>query len=168
MAHVKQPKCGGGFKPSLDIYVGATDTIDPWAIVLGPCFFGGLSEFCCNFQFDVKRSHGTPNFANFIKVRPKSAANVAKQCCSTADNYQMNFAPKEGTGTKLELKVEEKLALLTSSILADYMWFDGDTSWCVCTDRDARLNCCFFNCMGCIIPIYIDCADIYTCVQNMK
>ena len=97
-----------------------------------------------------------------------SIAGAARECCSTADNYTMDFRNPNPNGKNESLKVEEKMALLTGAILSDFMWFDGNTNVFDCDfQQTCKINCCFFNCMGLIVPCYIDCANVMNCAKGM-
>ena len=66
----------------------------PFAKVEGPCFFGGWSEFCCDYKFFVSRSRSekqSGDLALITKKKPAGAGGFIAELCSDADVYSIQF-----------------------------------------------------------------------------
>ncbi len=85
------------------------------------------------------------------KQRPQSGAGIFVEMFSNADNYTIEFNPQGN------LTAEQKATILAGQLLADYMFFDGNTE--KCNSDDSGVTCYFWYCsiIGAIIPccIYI-------------
>lgn len=114
----KQPCLGGVCWPTLDVYEKASH--DKFATVTGPFFFGGWCELCCSFSFDAVGKENA-DMARLIKMKPTSLLGSAVQLFTNADVYTVAMNPDA------KLSPERKLTFLTGTILADYMFFDGNT-----------------------------------------
>jgi len=145
-----QPVWGGFFTPTLHLRHGnVADDVEPFAKIEGPCCFGGWSEICCDFKFFTSKFRSeskTGDVAMIIKRHPKSMAMLASDLMSNADNYTIEFNPN------VSLSPGEKATVLAGQLLADYMFFDGNTE--KCKSQDKSISCYFFYCsvLGCIIP----------------
>lgn len=151
---VNQPTFGGWLKPTLHLRAdGQADTAEPYAKVEGPCFFGGWSEMCCSFQFFVSTFGGpskSGDVALITKKKPTSLAGAAVELFSNnADAYSIQF------NQNAKLTASQKVTVLTAQILADYMWFEGNTEKCKDTDSAIYCYCCYFSCIGALCPVYI-------------
>mmetsp|Transcript_20218 Transcript_20218/g.37723 ORF Transcript_20218/g.37723 Transcript_20218/m.37723 type:complete len:320 (-) Transcript_20218:174-1133(-) len=110
----------------------------------GPQFFGGCSELCCKSTFPVR--YADNNVAGeVVKLPPRNFCGCLAEMATDMDTYKVDFNPG--------LSAEDKAAILSSAILADYMFFEGDEGMCrrkpngetVCT-------LCQCYCLGCILP----------------
>mmetsp|Transcript_29289 Transcript_29289/g.58454 ORF Transcript_29289/g.58454 Transcript_29289/m.58454 type:complete len:384 (+) Transcript_29289:58-1209(+) len=150
---VMQPLYGGICTPTLHLRgKGAADTDEPFGKVEGPCFFGGWSEMCCEFRFftslfNSKTKEG--DVAMIIKKKPASLAGAAIELMSDADVYGIEFV--EGA----QLTGEQKISVLTAQLLADYMYFDGNTEKCSQDDDFIYCYLCYYSFFGAICPCYI-------------
>jgi len=104
---------------------------------------------CCDFLFTVS----TPNAANpgdlgrIIKERPKSGAQAAAQACCDGENDQYTVLFDDG-----KLDPAQKLTVIGSQLMLDYMLFAGQTKKCD-EDNDAWY-CYLFYCLliGMLVP----------------
>lgn len=145
---VTQPVYGGVFTPTL--HLTEANSAQPFAKVEGPCFFGGWSEMCCSFNFAVSRFESEKrvgDLAKVVKKKPDSFAGGMKELMTEADVYGVTF--NEG----VELTAAQKITVLTSQVLADYMWFEGNTEKCKSDDGGITCNCCFYSCFGAVCPV---------------
>jgi len=148
-----QPICGGWCTPTLHLRNGSVpDDSEPFAKIEGPCCFGGWLELCYDFKFFTSRYQGdskTGDIAMIIKRHPSSMGMVLTDLMSSADNYTIEFNPNA------TLSPGEKATIMAGQLLADYMFFDGNTE--KCTTDDDSITCNFFYCsiIGCIIPCSI-------------
>jgi hypothetical protein len=147
---VQQPVFGGCCTPTL--HLRDVESPEPFAKVEGPCFFGGWSEMCFNFQFFVSRfasDKKSGDLGLITKKKPSSMAGGFVEVMSDADVYGVTF------NEHAELTPAQKITMLTSQILADYMWFEGNTEKCKRTESGTTCYCCFFSCIGALCPIYL-------------
>ena len=144
IGHVKQPMCGGGLAPTLEIWDQATNVEgvvtgkgDPAFTVRGPtCCIGGLIGEClCDTDFNVYP--GTNREGELSAKIAKLGANregakgIAKELFTDSDNFQIDF-PAGATPSV-------KTGLLATTVLIDYMFFERLNSlifylWNVGTD----------------------------------
>jgi hypothetical protein len=147
-----QPLYGGWCTPTIELRTGNTpDTGTPFGKIEGPCCFGGWSELCFDFHFEVSNftsEKKTGDLGLITKKKPQSMAGAVTELFSNADNYEIQFRENK-------LSAEQKLTVLAGQLLADYMFFDGNTE--KCEDRDDAVICYCFYCsvIGNIIPCYI-------------
>jgi hypothetical protein len=150
---VNQPIFGGCCIPFLELRDGP-DNATPFGKVAGPCFFGGWLEMCCSFNFPVSyfnSSRQSGDIANIIKKKPVNVTQAAVQCCTEADNFGIKFS-EENLG---KITPEQKLTVLSSQLLLDYMLFDGNTDKCKDTDSAVICYCCYFSMLGSVTPCCI-------------
>jgi len=146
----KQPACGGCCTPSLTVYTDAPggqmhSTMQ--ATGTCPCFFGGMSEMCCDQHFEVRDPEGT-DIGRVIKRHPRDMESAAVEFFTDADCYTLDF-PESMTPA-------EKARLIGSLLLVDYMFFERDHDAFSCEDNQCMLNLCNMYCCGCICPCKID------------
>jgi len=150
LGSVIQPKWGGGCTPTLHLRYGSVpDDSEPFAKIEGPCCFGGWSELCFDFNFFTSAYQSptkTGDLAMIVKRHPSTMAMVASDLMSNADNYTIEFNPD------ISLTPGEKATILAGQLLADYMFFDGNTE--KCKSEDNTTTCYFFYCsiLGCVVP----------------
>jgi hypothetical protein len=148
-----QPNYGGFVTPTLHLRgEGQKEDAEPFAKIEGPCCFGGWSEMCCNFQFFVSKftsDKKSGDIAMIEKKKPASAAGALIELMSDADVYTIKF------NESANLTPSQKVTILAGQLLADYMFFDGNTEKCSQDDNAVYCYCCYFSCIGAICPIYI-------------
>ena len=83
------------------------------------------------------------------KKKPESASGAMMEMLTNSDNYSIDFS---GTNS---LSGSQKLTILTSQILIDYMLFDGNTDKCRSTNEGIYCYFCYFSFIGAICPIYL-------------
>jgi len=149
---VSQPIGGGCFTPTLYLHQDIHEehhTNEIFAKIEGPCCFGGLSELFSDFKFYTSKYHSekkTGDVAMITKRHPSSVAMIASDILSDADNYTIEFSPTT------QLTSREKATILSAQILADYMFFNGNTSKWHSEDNKTTVNLFFCSVIGCIIP----------------
>eukprot|EP00981_Chlorochromonas_danica_P001722 scaffold369_cov177-Ochromonas_danica.AAC.55 len=149
-----QPNFGGCLTPTLHLRGGESvgETAEPYGKIEGPCCFGGWSEMCCNFNFQVSSFNGPAKAGDLgliTKRKPASLAGAFVELASDADVYTIQF------NDKADLTPSQKITILAGQVLADYMFFDGNTEKCSQDDNFVYCYCCYFSCIGAICPIYI-------------
>lgn len=147
---VDQPNYGGWFTPTLHLRDKQDE--QPFGKIEGPCFFGGWSECCCDFQFFVSKFQSEKKSGDLgliTKKKPGSLAAAFVELASDADVYTIKFNEQAG------LTPSQKVTILAGQLLADYMFFDGNTEKCSQDDNAVYCYCCYFTCIGALCPIYI-------------
>jgi len=145
-----QPNCGGYCTPT--IHLSTPKDPQPFGKIQGPCFFGGWSEVCCSFKFFISRfdsRHKEGDLGVIIKKKPSSFGGLIREVLTDADVYSIEFNPESGLGSS------EKATILAGQLLADYMFFDGNTEKCKDTDSAVYCYCCYYSFFGQICPVYI-------------
>lgn len=155
MGSVHQPQYAGCCTPTLHLRAdGQTDTDEPFGKVEGPCFFGGWLEMCCDFEFFTSRytsATKSGDLASIVKKKPASLAQGAVQLFTDSDVYTIEF--KEGSN----MTPAQKTTVLTAQVLADYMYFDGNTEKCSYDPDSGNIYCyiCYCSVIGYLWPCYI-------------
>lgn len=146
---VTQPIYGGCYRPVL--HVGGHDhNATPFAKIEGPCIFGGWSEMCCDFRFYTSSFGGASksgDIALITKKKPQSMAGALQELGSEADVYTIEF--------KSVAQPEQKVTVLAAQLLADYMWFDGNTEKCAFKDEGIYCYCFYCSIVGALFPCYL-------------
>lgn len=141
LGHVTED-CFTCFTPKFTLY----DNMGvPYARIRGPSgCFGGVFEYCSSPEFTLEEMNGRQLIKLIEKKRlaaeGKSFENVAMDILGDSDDYILAF-PEGATP-------EQKANIISSLILLDYMFFEGDKS--------SLENGCYlgtFYCMGCVCPI---------------
>lgn len=158
-SYATQPKCGGYFTPSLNIFHRATagdkeSGFAPLAKVEGPCIFGGCSELCCESEFKVSAmsaeqidaSIKTGDLATITKKKPRDGCACAREVFTDSDTFQVTF--KEDVG----LTPQQKASFMASMILTDFMFFEGDHGMCDYNGDAVIITLCYYYCCGCACP----------------
>lgn len=154
MGSVHQPQFAGWCCPTLHLRAdGQTDTDEPFGKVEGPFFFGGWIEMCCDFTFFTSRYNSpskTGDIAKIVKKKPASLAQGAVQLISDADIFTIEFKDD------VVLTPAQKTTVLTAQVLADYMYFDGNTEKCRYDPNDGNIYCylCYCSIIGAVCPCY--------------
>lgn len=150
LGSVHQPQFAGWCTPTLHL----RDTVDlqdtPYGKFEGPHCFGGWSELCCDFKFFVSRwesERKTGDLALITKKKPVGFSGAAADLFTNADVYTISFSED------IKVTPEQKVTILGSQILADYMYFDGNTEKCSVDDK-GNIWCHFFycSCIGLLVP----------------
>eukprot|EP01062_Namystynia_karyoxenos_P001511 TRINITY_DN10515_c0_g1_i8.p1 TRINITY_DN10515_c0_g1~~TRINITY_DN10515_c0_g1_i8.p1 ORF type:complete len:423 (+),score=131.04 TRINITY_DN10515_c0_g1_i8:86-1270(+) len=149
---MQQPTCGGGCKPQLDIKSGSLDS-DPFAIVRGPCCcFGGITEMCCDQDFPVLDGKEESDVAQITKERPEGFKQAMQELMTDSDIYTLKFK-NPSTSPK------EKLLLLASVLLLDYMFFEENKPWeCNPIEQSCSVTCFNWYICGCLLPCTVTCS----------
>ncbi len=150
-----QPNFGGWYLPTIHLKDAAASMnpgAQPYAKVQGPCLFGGWLEMCCNFKFEVSSFNG-PNrvgdLATITKRKPTNLSSGFRELVTEADVYTIQY------NQAAQLSASQKITILASQILADYMWFDGNTEKCKSDDNGITCYFCYCNLIGALIPVYL-------------
>jgi hypothetical protein len=139
---VKQaPASQSMFEPVLNVTTPGDDF--PVLTVRGPTFFGGCSELCCESHFGVTNRMGQ-SVGSMKKKVPSNCCQCCEAICTDLDRYDIKFEP---TTTP-----QEKVALMTSTLMADYMLFEQDPGLCRYRNGVLKIHCCNFYCAGCLVP----------------
>jgi len=145
-----QPAFGGWYRPTLHLRDGGDD-VAPFGKIEGPCCFGGWSEMCCDFNFPISWFNSptaTGDAAVVVKKKPTSLAGGTAQLFGLTDVYSIQFKDRE-------LSAAQKVSILSSQLLADYMLFDGNTEKCRSSDEGIYCYCFYCSIIGMLIPCYI-------------
>lgn len=134
------------FEPVVNVYK-AGESI-PFQQMKGPTCFGGCSEFCFPAVFSATDPSMNPK-GSLIKPKPDGCCETLKACLTPFDRYEMDF-DTNASG-------EEKGAMLASTLLTDFMYFEGDPGMCGRDDVGCFVNLCFCYCAGCLIPCKLRC-----------
>eukprot|EP00854_Cymbomonas_tetramitiformis_P025702 gene25702-31433_t len=127
IASVYEPIGGGGLKPQLNVIARGIQSSDYsntpgdiMAKVVGPCIFGGCSEYCFDTSFQVKN----PRYpdASIKKQAPTNFSEAGRTAFTDSDTYQINFGQN--------MTPYEKATLLTTALLVDYKFFEFDRESC--------------------------------------
>ncbi|KAJ1420981.1 hypothetical protein B484DRAFT_452932 [Ochromonadaceae sp. CCMP2298] len=149
---VIQPTWGGCCIPTLHIRDGGKqDTEEPDAKIQGPCIFGGWSEMCCTFNFWVSTFNGknkSGDLAVIKKLKPQSMGGAITELTSESDFYSIDFKEES-------LKTHQKVNILAGQLLADYMFFDGNTEKCDSDENFIYCYCFYCSILGWLRPCYI-------------
>jgi len=121
---------------------------EPAFRVNGPGIFGGCLDLCIESEFNAVTDDGK-QIGHMRKLKPNGCCEILTEMCTKSDSYEMHF--------DTEATVDQRLALLTSSILVDYMFFESDTGMIDCSDKSCGCNLFMCYCCGCIIPCKIVC-----------
>mmetsp|Transcript_19408 Transcript_19408/g.40513 ORF Transcript_19408/g.40513 Transcript_19408/m.40513 type:complete len:396 (-) Transcript_19408:285-1472(-) len=140
------------FNPKIEIkpavqQVGGEDVT---LSITGPTFFGGCSELCCRSSFPVTNSKGE-NAGQITKMPPRNFCSCLDEIATDSDTYIVDFS--EGSCP------EDKAAILASAILADYMFFEGDSGMCRRDPvRPSKIKCTLIECYccGCVCPFNLE------------
>jgi len=159
IAYATQPKCGGYFTPSINLFTrrqtGSTEeAFQPIAKVEGPCIFGGCYELCCDSTFMVSGMNEkqidstikTADLATITKEKPRGVCAFGRELFTDSDHFKVDF--KQNVG----LTPQQKAAFMGSLILADYMLFEQDKGACYCEGSKLYITLFETYCMGCVCP----------------
>lgn len=158
LGSVTQPICGGWYRPLLELRDGNNVTpqgkehnVAPWAVMSGPCFFGGWTECCCDFNFPLTRfgSDTTGDLGGVVKKKPTSLAGGFRSLVGDNSVYTIHFSESSG------LTASQKSTAIAAQILYDYMLFDGSTEKCDQDNNAIYCYICYCLLLGCLVPVKI-------------
>jgi hypothetical protein len=157
---VEAPCCGesSGCTPTIHIFQGDRKQpgAQPIAAIEGPMIFGGCSELCCKSTFPVSRlTQGAQgpwpkkvgDIATFQKQAPSNFTEACKEAATDSDKYILEI--HDAT-----LPIEQRVNLLASIMLADFMFFEQDHGMCSSGDggQGIKITCFECYCYGCLCP----------------
>lgn len=149
IGEVVQPIYAGCLTPTLHLNIG-NDA--PFSKIEGPCCFGGWSELCFDFRFVTSFFNSPPktgDVAVITKKKPSNMSMLVTQLISDADVFTIEF------NQNAKLTAAEKVTVLTGQLLADYMFFDGNTEKCDSDDDCIYCYCFYCSVVGHLIPCEI-------------
>ena len=150
-AYGTQPKCGGYFTPTLNLFNRQTagshkESFTPLAKVEGPMCFGGCSELCCDSTFTVSSMRPeqidskimSGDLAKITKLRPRGACACGKELFTDSDTFSVHYNDSVG------LTPQQKAAMMGSLVLTDYMFFEQDQG--MVTVEGSKIKITLFEC----------------------
>jgi hypothetical protein len=156
---VTQPIFGGWCYPTLhlregnQLAPGGVNQSEPFGKLEGPCIFGGWSEMWRDFNFPIShftsKSH-SGDLGKIVKKKPTSLAGGVRSLL--ADNnsvYSIEFDANE------KISAGKKTTVLAAQLLADYMYFDGNTEKCDSDENAVYCYICYCSIIGALIPCTI-------------
>eukprot|EP00930_Biecheleria_cincta_P067210 TRINITY_DN5364_c0_g1_i1.p1 TRINITY_DN5364_c0_g1~~TRINITY_DN5364_c0_g1_i1.p1 ORF type:complete len:404 (-),score=60.71 TRINITY_DN5364_c0_g1_i1:223-1434(-) len=146
MVMVKQPICGGGLTPTLNVYPKGQVEAPFSHQITGPTLFGGCSECCCKSTFEFKGANGQ-HAGNIVHLVPTTCDEVCDAFCTDVDKFELQF---QQTATPMD-----KATALASAILVDFMFFEMDNGMIACKNGKLEITCCFMYCCGSLVPCKI-------------
>ena len=146
VASVRQPFMGGGLSPTLEVM--DRDGTTKLATVTGPaCCIGGN---CFDNTFDVTDASGN-NIGQILKKKPTDFNDALAQGLSDADNFTLSVKP--------DLDKKVKAALMTSLLMLDYSFFEGEGDVSVnILEGSCSYKCCDMHCCGAVCPCSCTCS----------
>jgi len=145
---IKQPICGGGFTPTLNVFPKGQEEADFSHQITGPTCFGGCSELCCKSSFEYKSADGQ-DVGKIVHMTPGDIGEVCEAICTDVDKFELQFTQAATP--------QDKATALASSLLVDYMFFEMDNGMVKCKDGGLEFTCCFMYCCGALCPCKISC-----------
>eukprot|EP01065_Artemidia_motanka_P036637 TRINITY_DN445_c1_g3_i1.p2 TRINITY_DN445_c1_g3~~TRINITY_DN445_c1_g3_i1.p2 ORF type:complete len:411 (+),score=159.03 TRINITY_DN445_c1_g3_i1:24-1235(+) len=151
MGGAKQPCMGGGCKPRVDAMQGSLEG-SPFAYIEGPCcFFGGLTEMCCDQQFPVY-DPAEQKIGQITKEKPEGFGQAVQEIMTDSDLFTLRF-------DNPNLPAQQKMILLSSVLLLDYMFFEQNKPWeCDPIQQSCSFTCCNMYLCGSYLPCTCKCA----------
>ena len=152
LGEVQQPCGGGGCHPTLHLLENGQEK--PYGRIDGPYCFGGWLEMCVSFRFATSyfdSPYKAGDIADIIKQKPIGLSGAFRELMSEADTYQIKFHPD----AVQKLSPARKITVVGAQLLADYMFFDGNTEKCKHDDSGTTCYCWYCSCIGWLAPCYI-------------
>lgn len=144
VASVRQPIGGGGFSPTLEVMDREGANI---ATVTGPCCCVGGN--CFDNTFTIVDAQGA-EIGQILKKKPDDFQDALKQGLTDADNFTLSVKP--------DLDSKVKAALMTSLLMLDYEFFEGEGDVTVNTlEGSCSYKCCDMYCFGASCPCKCTC-----------
>eukprot|EP01064_Diplonema_japonicum_P006111 TRINITY_DN1404_c0_g1_i1.p1 TRINITY_DN1404_c0_g1~~TRINITY_DN1404_c0_g1_i1.p1 ORF type:complete len:353 (+),score=88.16 TRINITY_DN1404_c0_g1_i1:23-1060(+) len=145
----RMPCCGGGCTPTVNTYVNGSQT--PFGTVEGPCCcFAGLTEMCMDQDFPVSRAEGKAgDLGIIVKEKPETMGQALTEIATDSDLFTLTFRDAS-------LSQDQKLVLLSSVLLLDYMFFEQNQPF-ECDGSTCSVTCCYMYIGGCLIPMKCSC-----------
>ncbi|KAJ9469805.1 Glycine-rich protein A3 [Diplonema papillatum] len=145
----KQPTCGGFFSPQVNV---SGPGQDPFAVIKGPtCCFGGLTEMCCDQEFKVLRGEDNDaEVAQITKEKPENLSQAMTEIATDSDLFTLKFKDPS-------LQQNQKLTLLSSVLLLDYMFFEQNQPFECNPGGECSVTCCNMYLCGMLIPCKCSC-----------
>ena len=133
------------------------DNSEPFGKIEGPCVFGGCFELCCDFRFNVSKfktisSRHKGNIAVITKAPPPAMlGGAAATLLADTNVYTITFDQEyEKIATP-----SQKVTVLSAQILADYIYFNGNTEECKNDANGLTCICCYWALFGFVAPCCI-------------
>merc|ERR1711977_445694 len=171
-AVIRQPVCGGVYRPTVQAmsvvngeekfgekegdegYHGSMDIVGPYLCI------GSFCDSTFKAQppgtFDDENKQGS--YGKIVKEGVDDAEDLARECCTDADNFTIKFEKEKCGWDELEwqTKMWNKAKLLSALFLLDYMFFENEGAFECCPEPDiiCRIKCCDLYCCGALIPCY--------------
>ena len=148
----RQPCCGGIFTPTVNVMQGGNPDAEPFATVEGPlCCFGGLTEMCCDQEFPISSGSGggDGNVGVIVKEKPEDFSQAMKEIMTDSDLFTLTFKDPS-------LDQNKKLALLSTVLLLDYMFFEQNQPW-EFDGSSCSVTCCNMYICGSLQPCKCSC-----------
>ena len=147
MAADAGPVTKGGESVNGQVYLPATHKVE------GPMCFGGCVELCCKSEWKIKSKAGDEQ-GLIEKQAPDDLKGFAREAMTDADHYKIVFGPS--------MEADAKAALITTTLLVDYMFFEQDLGVCrPKRGQEGGMACettlwnCY--CCGCVCPCNCTC-----------
>jgi hypothetical protein len=143
-----QPFLAGGWSPTLTVMERQPTGLRALATVKGPCLFGGCLELCRSTKFSITPAAAVGghlvegSLGRIVKRKPTDLAGNLREAVTDADVYTLELPPAA------QISAHQKALLLSTLLLADYMFFERDGACC-----DANgCTLCLVHCGGCLFP----------------
>lgn len=154
LGSVIQPVYGGWCWPTLEVRgEREEESAIPYGKIVGPMFFGGCIDLCCDFKFYTSRATSARHegdLAMITRKKPASTAAVLREFMTDADAYNIEFNPDA------KLTGSQKVTILAGQLLVDYMVFSGQAKTkCDCDQDNCYIYICYCMCIGNICPCTI-------------
>eukprot|EP01062_Namystynia_karyoxenos_P080547 TRINITY_DN8692_c0_g3_i1.p2 TRINITY_DN8692_c0_g3~~TRINITY_DN8692_c0_g3_i1.p2 ORF type:complete len:298 (+),score=99.27 TRINITY_DN8692_c0_g3_i1:95-988(+) len=144
LGSAKEPCLGGCLAPKMEVQNAAGGEL---AVVKGPsCCFGGLTECCCDQEFNVDFADGQSG--RIVRQRPEDLKGAATTLFTDSDTFALELPA--------EMAAQDKAAMLGTLLLLDYMFFEQDRPW-ECADGGLKFTCCYWYLCGAVVPCKVKC-----------
>ena len=105
-------------------------------------------ELLSEDAFAERLSQFEADVATIQKQAPDSLGAACKEAMTDSDKYIMEIHDAM-------LPIEQRVNLLATTMLMDFMFFEQDNGMCGCQDGKLRITCCETYCYGCLCPCNI-------------
>jgi len=118
------------------------------ANAVGPtCCIGGMAELCNDMVFSMQDENETP-FGQLTKKKPDSFCSALTEMYSDADRFTLELPAT--------MPSESRAALIASSILVDYMFFENGGVVERKPNGGTKCNLCDIYCFGCLCACHCE------------